>query len=1070
MRATGGSDDDGKAAVAGVSSDGTKERNHMRLLVLLSLISVLTIAGGSTDEATLPAFKAGLSSRTLTSWNSSTSFCNWEGVKCSRHRPTRVVGLSLPSSNLAGTLPPAIGNLTFLRWFNLSSNGLHGEIPPSLGHLQHLRILDLGSNSFSGAFPDNLSSCISLINLTLGYNQLSGHIPVKLGNTLTWLQKLHLGNNSFTGPIPASLANLSSLEFLKLDFNHLKGLIPSSLGNIPNLQKIGLDGNSLSGEFPPSIWNLSKLTVLQVYENKLKGSIPANIGDKLPNMQHFVLSVNQFSGVIPSSLFNLSSLTDVYLDGNKFSGFVPPTVGRLKSLVRLSLSSNRLEANNMKGWEFITSLANCSQLQQLDIAENSFIGQLPISIVNLSTTLQKFFLRGNSVSGSIPTDIGNLIGLDTLDLGSTSLSGVIPESIGKLADLAIITLYSTRLSGLIPSVIGNLTNLNILAAYDAHLEGPIPATLGKLKKLFALDLSINHLNGSVPKEIFELPSLSWFLILSDNTLSGPIPSEVGTLVNLNSIELSGNQLSDQIPDSIGNCEVLEYLLLDSNSFEGSIPQSLTKLKGIAILNLTMNKFSGSIPNAIGSMGNLQQLCLAHNNLSGSIPETLQNLTQLWHLDVSFNNLQGKVPDEGAFRNLTYASVAGNDKLCGGIPRLHLAPCPIPAVRKDRKERMKYLKVAFITTGAILVLASAIVLIMLQHRKLKGRQNSQEISPVIEEQYQRISYYALSRGSNEFSEANLLGKGRYGSVYKCTLQDEGEPVAIKVFDLKQLGSSRSFQAECEALRRVRHRCLTKIITCCSSIDPQGQEFKALVFEYMPNGSLDSWLHPTSSNPTPSNTLSLSQRLSIVVDILDALDYLHNSCQPPIIHCDLKPSNILLAEDMSAKVGDFGISKILPKSTTRTLQYSKSSIGIRGSIGYIAPEYGEGSAVTRAGDTYSLGILLLEMFNGRSPTDDIFRDSMDLHKFVAASFLESAMNIADRTIWLHEEANDTDGTNASTKRRIIQQCLVSVLRLGLSCSKQQPRDRMLLPDAASEIHAIRDEYLRSWMVENEQSTLN
>uniref|UniRef100_A0A0E0JE62 Receptor kinase-like protein Xa21 n=1 Tax=Oryza punctata TaxID=4537 RepID=A0A0E0JE62_ORYPU len=967
----------------------------MRLLVLLSLISVLMIADGSTDEAVLLAFKAGLSSRTLTSWNSSTSFCNWEGVTCSRSRP-RVVALSLPSSNLAGMLPPAIGNLTFLRWLNLSSNGLHGEIPQSLGRLQHLRILDLGRNSFSG--PD-----------------------------------------------------------------------PAKPRNIPNLQKIGLDGNSLSGEFPPSIWNLSKLTVLQVYNNKLKGSIPTNIGDKFPYMQHFVLSVNQFSGVIPSSLFNLSLLTDVYLDGNKLSGFVPPTVGRLKSLVRLSLSINRLEANNMKGWEFITSLANCSQLQQLDIAENSFIGQLPISIVNLSTTLQKFFLRDNSISGSIPTDIGNLIGLDTLDLGSTSLSGVIPESIGKLAELAIITLYRTRLSGLIPSVIGNLTNLNILAAYDAHLEGPIPATLGKLKKLFALDLSINHLNGSVPKEIFELPSLSWFLILSDNTLSGPIPSEVGTLVNLNSIDLSGNQLSGQIPDSIGNCEVLESLQLDNNSFEGGIPQSLTKLKGLAILNLTMNKFSGSIPDAIGSMGNLQQLCLAHNNLSGSIPETLQNLTQLWHLDVSFNNLQGKVPDEGAFRNLTYPSVAGNDKLCGGIPRLHLAPCPIPAVRKDRKERMKYLTVALITTGAILVLASAIVLILLQHRKLK-RQNSQEISPVIEEQYQRISYYALSKGSNEFSEANLLGKGRYGSVYRCTLQDEGAPVAVKVFDLQQLGSSRSFQAECEALRRVHHRCLTKIITCCSSIDPQGQEFKALVFEYMPNGSLDGWLHPTSSNPTPSNTLSLSQRLSITVDILDALDYLHNRCQPPIIHCDLKPSNIILAEDMSAKVGDFGISKILPKSTTRTLQYSKSSSGIRGSIGYIAPEYGEGSAVTRAGDTYSLGILLLEMFTGRSPTDDIFRDSMDLHKFVAASFLESALNIADQTIWLHEEANDTDGTNASTKRRIIQQCLVSVLRLGLSCSKQQPRDRMLLADAVSEIHEIRDEYLRSWMVENEWSTLN
>lgn len=124
-------------------------------------------------------------------------------------------------------------------------------------------------------------------------------------------------------------------------------------------------------------------------------------------------------------------------------------------------------------------------------------------------------------------------------------------------------------------------------------------------------------------------------------------------------------------------------------------------------------------------------------------------------------------------------------------------------------------------------------------------------------------------------------------------------------------------------------------CCSSINPQGHEFKALVFEYMPNGSLDGWLHPVSGNPTSSNTLSLSQRLGIAVDILDALDYLHNHCQPPIIHCDLKPSNILLAEDMSAKVGDFGISRILPESIVKALQHSDSIVGIRGSIGYIPP---------------------------------------------------------------------------------------------------------------------------------------
>jgi serine/threonine protein kinase len=105
--------------------------------------------------------------------------------------------------------------------------------------------------------------------------------------------------------------------------------------------------------------------------------------------------------------------------------------------------------------------------------------------------------------------------------------------------------------------------------------------------------------------------------------------------------------------------------------------------------------------------------------------------------------------------------------------------------------------------------------------------------------------------------------------------------------------------------------------------------------MPNGSLNNWLHPESDTPARTNSLSLEQRLHIAVDIMDALDYLHNHCQPPIIHCDIKPSNILLAEDMSARVGDFGISKILPESASKTLQSSNSIAGIRGTIGYVAP---------------------------------------------------------------------------------------------------------------------------------------
>ncbi|XP_020242627.1 probable LRR receptor-like serine/threonine-protein kinase At3g47570 [Asparagus officinalis] len=316
---------------------------------------------------------------------------------------------------------------------------------------------------------------------------------------------------------------------------------------------------------------------------------------------------------------------------------------------------------------------------------------------------------------------------------------------------------------------------------------------------------------------------------------------------------------------------------------------------------------------------------------------------------------------------------------------------------------------------------------------------------------QVSYGDLVKATNGFSEDNRIGSGSFGNVYKGLLDGEyRKAVAVKVLNLHVRGASRSFLVECEAMKNIRHRNLLKILTICSSVDFQCNDFKAVVSEFMDNGSLDAWLHPKANERFKLKKLNLIGRLNIVIDVAHALHYLHHLCGKPIVHRDLKPSNILLDDNMMAHVGDFGLAKFLKKVSS---QYSTSSCGLKGTIGYIAPEYGMGSEVSTRGDVYSYGILLLEMFTGKRPTDEMFVGGLTLRMFVEMAFSERIIDIIDAHLFA-PPTNDAEKMNYA---RAIE-CIALLLRIGITCSNELPAKRMDMGNIIKELHIVRDMLMR------------
>ncbi|KAH1075596.1 hypothetical protein J1N35_027924 [Gossypium stocksii] len=995
-------------------------------LFLFSVLSAATSRSiNETETQALLAIKARIlidPYAVFVSWNGSRHFCNWPGVTCGR-RHRRVTALRLPSLKLVGDLSPYIANLTFLKVISLGNNSFRGPIPREVTQLHRLEELVLANNSFHGELPRHLAHCSNLKFVNLNGNALGGEIHAELGS-LPKLRMLQLAMNNFIGTIPPSIGNISSLHHLSLMQNQLEGHIPIELGHLSNLRFLQLASNKFSGTVPKELYNISSIFFFGLADNQLQGQVPPYISLSLPNLRFIYLGKNKFSGPIPTSIANATGLIQLDLGSNELSGPIP-NLGSLQNLQALNFGDNFLDSSN--DLSFLSSLTNCTNLSLLWLYMNNLTGVLPDSIGNLSTNLNQFRIETNFISGAIPKGIGNLVGLEYLGLFENMFTSTIPDSIGKFTKLKYLYAYTNRITGEIPLSLGNMTQLIVLSIEDNLLQGNIPVTMGNFIHLERLDLSQNHLNATIPKEVIGLCSSIIAVSFASNGLTGTLPSEVGNCKNLILLDVSNNNLYGEIPSSLENCLMLKLLSLQGNSFNGTIPSSFKRLRSIQVLDLSNNDFSGRIP------------------------KFLAQLPLVTDLNLSFNMFEGEVPMNGVFGNISAFSVIGNNKLCGGIMPLRLPVCPRETETKGKNFSHK---VIIATSVVLFVVLFSICLFVIKRRANLSRKKKGIASP-LDKKHPKLSYAELLHATDGFSSANLIGKGRYGSVYKGTLTSDGQkPIAVKVLDLQQRGADRTFKSECQVLKNLKHRNLVKVITSCSSIDFQGNDFKALVFEFMPNGSLETWLHPSSTELNHSTRLNPTQRLNIVIDIALALDYLHSQFGKPVVHCDLKPSNVLLDVDLTAYVSDFGLTKFLTMTAEYSIGEQSSSIGIRGTMGYIPPEYGMGKEISTFGDVYSYGVVLMELFTGKRPTDSMFTGELSLRDYVKAALPDRAAKIADPWLNFENEAFDQNGQSSGGGTGNAGKWLGLVLGIGVACSADSPIERMKIGDVLRELHNVRN----------------
>ncbi|WKA07240.1 hypothetical protein VitviT2T_025088 [Vitis vinifera] len=650
------------------------------LCFLSSTISILCdpypLVCNETEKHALLSFKHALfdPEHNLSSWSAQEDCCGWNGVRC--HNITgRVVDLDLFDFGLVGKVSPALFQLEFLNYLDLSWNDFGGTpIPSFLGSMQSLTYLDLSFASFGGLIPLELGNLSNLLHLGLGgadssyepqlyaenlrwishlsslkllfMNEVDLHREVQWVESISMLSsisELFLEDCELDNMSPSlEYVNFTSLTVLSLHGNHFNHELPNWLSNLTaSLLQLDLSGNCLKGHIPRTIIELRYLNVLYLSSNQLTWQIPEYLG-QLKHLEDLSLGYNSFVGPIPSSLGNLSSLISLSLYGNKLNGTLPSSLWLLSNLETLMIGNNSL-ADTISEVHF----DKLSKLKYLDMSSTSLTFKVNSNWVP-PFQLEAMWMSSCQMSPKFPTWLQTQTFLRNLDISKSGIVDIAPTWFWKWAshlqwidlsdnqisgDLSgvwlnniLIHLNSNCFTGLLPALSPNVTVLNMA---NNSFSGPIShflcQKLNGRSKLEALDLSNNDLSGELPLCWKSWQSLT-HVNLGNNNFSGKIPDSIGSLFSLKALHLQNNGLSGSIPSSLRDCTSLGLLDLSGNKLLGNVPNWIGELAALKVLCLRSNKFIAEIPSQICQLSSLIVLDVSDNELSGIIPKCLNNFS------------------------------------------------------------------------------------------------------------------------------------------------------------------------------------------------------------------------------------------------------------------------------------------------------------------------------------------------------------------------------------------------------------------------------------------------------------